>query len=75
VVYAFRRADNTDAASEFRLRGLEPQTRYVVRRLNVGGDEGRREFAGRQLLESGLPITIEERPGVAVITYQQIREE
>jgi hypothetical protein len=30
------------------------------------------EFAGSHLLEKGLPVTIEEQPGAAVITYEQI---
>ena len=74
VVQAFRRADGTDTEYKFRLRGLNPRTRYVLKRLHCNGEEEEIEFAGSHLLESGLPVTIEDQPGVAVITYQQILE-
>jgi len=48
--------------------------RQVLSRLNGGGDKEQIELAGSQLLEPGLSVTIEDRPGVAVITYEQIRE-
>jgi len=30
-----------------------------------------REFSGKELLEKGLPVTIPEQPGIAVITYKK----
>ena len=75
MVQAFRRADSTNTASELRLRGLNARTRYVLKELNGEGDTKEIEFAGSQLIESGLPVTIDDRPGVAVITYRRISEE
>ena len=74
VVKAFRRADSTETAAVLRLRGLNSQTRYALRRLEADGDKEKVEFAGSHLLEKGLPVTIEEQPGAAVITYEQILE-
>jgi alpha-galactosidase len=75
VVKAFRRADSTETAAVLRLRGLNSQTRYALRRLRADGDKEMVEFAGSHLLEKGLPVTIEEQPGAAVITYEQILEQ
>jgi len=72
VVQAFRRADNTNTTIALRLRGLNPQTRYVLKRLNGAGDQQRIEVAGSQLLGRGVPVTIEDRPGAAVFTYERI---
>jgi len=74
VVQAFRRAHSTDTATELRLRGLNPRRRYVLRRLNGEGDKNKIELVGSHLIEPGLPVTIEDRPGVAVITYERIVE-
>jgi len=75
VVQAFRRADSTETATVLRLRGLNSQARYVLRRLEADGDKEKVEFVGSHLLEEGLPVTIEDRPGAAVITYEQILKE
>ena len=74
VVQAFRRADGTDPTTVLRLRGLSPQTRYVLTTQNADGDEEKIELGGSHLLEPGLPVTIEDRPGAAVITYERVRE-
>jgi alpha-galactosidase len=74
MVQAFRRDENADTAAELRLRGLDPRARYLLKRLNGDRDTEEIEVAGSRLLEQGLSVTIEDRPGVAVITYRQVRE-
>ncbi|MBI4602752.1 MAG: alpha-galactosidase, partial [Planctomycetes bacterium] len=69
-VQAFRRAGSVFRAADLRLQGLEPDREYAFG--EPGGGETAR-FAGRELLEKGLPVTIAERPGAAVIAYRRVR--
>jgi len=67
VVQAFRRPDSPYVAAQFRLRGLDPAAEYTVTNL----DENKPvKITGRQLLDEGLLVTIQEKPGVALITYK-----
>ncbi len=68
VVQAFRRAENSDASATFRLRGLEPDAVYVLTNLD---DPVETERSGRELLDSGLSVAIQERPGAAIVTYRK----
>jgi alpha-galactosidase len=70
VVQAFRRAENAVESAAFRLRGLDPDAIYVLTNLDVVGTT---ELAGRELLDKGLPVVIEERPGAVIITYKRTR--
>jgi alpha-galactosidase len=67
LVQAFRRAVCPDETRQLRLHGLNPQKRYRVRALN---GVWRSRMTGRELMERGLPVTIGERPGVAVLVYR-----
>ncbi|MBL9135319.1 MAG: alpha-galactosidase [Verrucomicrobiales bacterium] len=66
VVQAFRRDDAKDATLRCRLRGLSPQANYRVTDLDK---TDRRVVSGRELQESGIEITLSDRPAAAVITY------
>jgi alpha-galactosidase len=69
VVQAFRRSESVYESARLKLRGLDPQARYQFTRL----DPPRQfELSGGELLQRGLPVAIEERPGVAVFKYQGI---
>ena len=68
VVQVFRRAENDNASSTFRLRGLERDAVYVLTNLDVPGEM---EMTGRELLDVGLPVSIQEKPGAAIITYKR----
>ncbi|HZT43043.1 MAG TPA: alpha-galactosidase [Chthonomonadaceae bacterium] len=70
VVQAFRRPKCPEETLTVKLRGLDPQARYTVQ--NVDGSN-QQQRSGRELMEAGLPITIQEPPGAAVITYRRIR--
>lgn len=68
VVQAFRRAESDYEAARFRLRGLEPDAVYTLTNLDVAGST---EMTGRELLESGLPIALKDRPTAAIILYKK----
>jgi alpha-galactosidase len=73
VVQVFRRDESVYTAAQLRLRGLAPDARYVLGELNGGGEE-QTQITGGALLDPGLRVTIDERPGVAVIAYERVRE-
>jgi len=68
LVQAFRREHSVYEAARFRLAGLDPEARYAVTDLDSGGQQ---TFAGRELLEVGLPVSIRDRPGDAVLMYSR----
>ncbi|MBN2476980.1 MAG: NPCBM/NEW2 domain-containing protein [Pirellulales bacterium] len=72
MVQAFRRPESVYERARFRLRGLEVDARYTVRNLDAAAPT---EATGRELMEDGLPVSIEDRPGAVVITYQRATAE
>lgn len=66
MIQAFRRDQSVDGATRFRLRGLEPGGFYVVTDIDTNSQI---EISGRELLETGLLVTITGRPGSALIKY------
>jgi alpha-galactosidase len=68
MVQAFRRPQSPFESARLKLRGLDPEARYTVRDLDQ--PQGT-QMAGRELTESGLLISIRQRPGAVVITYRR----
>jgi len=68
VVQAFRRAESNYESARFRLRGLDPNAVYTLTDLDAAGDT---EMTGRELLETGLPVAIKDRPNAIIITYKK----
>jgi len=68
AVQAFRRAQSPVASERLKLRGLEPDARYAI---TVFDSPATLQLPGRELLDRGLPVTIAEQPGAAVITYKR----
>jgi alpha-galactosidase len=68
AVQAFRRAGSPYESARFRLRGLDPEARY---RVTDGDRDGAVETTGRELMETGLPVRVDEQPGAAIITYRK----
>lgn len=66
AVQAFRRAESIYRTAEPRLRGLDPESRYVVTNLDSGATT---TIAGRVLMDEGLRVEIPSRPGAAIIRY------
>jgi alpha-galactosidase len=69
MVEAFRRDKSFYVSSSFCLRGLEPKAKYKVTDLDTNEAS---EYSGRDLMEKGLPITINDRPGSALIVYKKM---
>jgi alpha-galactosidase len=70
MVQVFRRHNSFYESARFALRGLKAEARYRVEHLDTGATA---ELAGRQLLENGLPVSITEKPGAAVVVYAEIQ--
>ena len=70
VVQAFRRAGSFYEAARLKLRGLSPDATYEVRNLDEPAPV---ELSGRELLESGLLVSLSNQPAAAVITYRNVR--
>jgi alpha-galactosidase len=68
MVQAFRRPDSSFETARFKLRGLDAAARYRVTDVDSGSPA---ELSGRDLMETGLQVTIAKRPGAAVLTYQR----
>jgi len=70
VIEAFRRAECPDNANQFKLRGLDPSSEYTVKDLLANKSW---QSKGSTLIDSGLHITVPEKPGVAVIVYERVK--
>ena len=68
-VQAFRRTNSYTLTAEFSLRGLNPTTRYKIMDLDGNNEQIR---IGSELMEKGLPITINNCPGATVIIYKKM---
>jgi len=70
LVQVFRRPDSIYKAADLRLHGLEPDACYSVKPV---GAESTEVFTGRELKQTGLPVTIPDRPGAAAMVYRKVR--
>ncbi|MCA9442094.1 MAG: alpha-galactosidase, partial [Candidatus Omnitrophica bacterium] len=66
MIQAFRRTESPFFGGLFRLRGLDPDAEYKI--VNMDADE-RETRTGKDLMDQGLEIVLEESPGSAVIEY------
>ena len=69
VVQAFRRADCVYERARLKLRGLDPAATYAVTNLDT---ETTDKISGRELIDEGLSIPIDGRPGAAVVWYERV---
>ena len=68
VVQAFRRPESPYESARFRLCGLDAAANYEL--LNAD-QETTTTISGRQLMETGLLLTLKDRPSAALITYNR----
>jgi alpha-galactosidase len=68
MVQVFRRKGSPYVSASFCLRGLDAAATYDFTELNTGATL---RIAGAELLEKGLPVTLQERPAAAVFAYQR----
>jgi len=69
VVQTFRRPDSGEQSMNFKLSGLDTKARYEVENFD-GGKEIR---TGRELMQQGLAVTLNEKPSAAVIAYRKLK--
>lgn len=67
MIQIFRRHNSFYESARFKLLGLDTEADYLVTNLDTGVQERR---SGRELLNDGLPVTIADKPGVALLTYR-----
>jgi alpha-galactosidase len=72
AIQAFRRAGSTEETARLRLGGLDPHAKYAVTDLDSGAVT---QTSGKELLETGLKITLADRPGSAILTYRRLGPE
>lgn len=70
MIQAFRRPQSEMKSSRLKLSGLDAQASYTVRNLDETSDS---VITGRELMESGLLVTIPAKPGAVVITYKKAK--
>lgn len=70
IVQAFRRSGSIYEAARLRLKGLDPQATYQLTRFDHPEPT---QVSGKELLEKGLQVTLDERPGAAVYKYRRLR--
>jgi alpha-galactosidase len=71
MVQAFRRPGSGYEAARFVLRGLDPAARYGVTDLDHPAPQP--VFTGKDLMDSGLEVTIADKPGTAILLYNRLK--
>jgi alpha-galactosidase len=69
LVMAFRRAQSPDSKARFALVGLEAEGDYSIANLDAGAEV---KIAGRELLEEGLAVEMQDPMSASVITYRRL---
>jgi alpha-galactosidase len=69
MVQAFRREKSIFEAGRLKLQGLDPTARYAVTDLDTDRTQS---VTGRQLMEEGLLVAINDLPGSALLAYARI---
>ncbi len=69
VIQVFRRADSIYQAAQLPLRGLDPSARYEVADVDTGEA---RVLTGAELIETGVPVRIDTRPGALLLEYRRV---
>ncbi|MCU0983114.1 MAG: GH36 C-terminal domain-containing protein, partial [Pirellulaceae bacterium] len=70
LIQAFRRPQAESDAHRLKLGGLDPAAQYKLTSVDGGSPV---VMGGRELMANGFPVTISERPGVAVFVYQRVQ--
>jgi alpha-galactosidase len=68
LVQAFRRPESPFETARFKLRGLDAKASYVVRDLDEAAES---TMSGAELMESGVPVSVKQCPGAALVAYRR----
>jgi hypothetical protein len=66
---AFRRPECPGEQSVWKLRGLDPEGKYILTDWDAPQP---REISGRDLMETGLTVTLPRQESATVIQYKKI---
>ena len=69
MVQAFRRPKSPAVGMKFKLQGLDATAQYSVTNFDVPGSK---TFTGKELLESGLLVPLEQPRDAALIVYKRL---
>jgi alpha-galactosidase len=72
MVQVFRRSESIYKSADLRLYGLDPEARYRVRNLDSPETD---IITGRQLMDRGVPVVLNEQPSAVVITYEKVGQQ
>ena len=67
AIQLFRRIDSLYSEGTFPLRGLDPNAAYEFTDVDTGVTT---EYAGRDLMEKGLPVRIDTAPKAVILSYK-----
>lgn len=70
MAQAFRRPSSVYVTAQLPLMGLDPDGRYAV--TNVDYPDAKQEFSGKDLMETGLPVTMEDKPAAVIYVYEKM---
>jgi hypothetical protein len=68
LVVVLRRPESPYETARFPLRGLKENARSQITNLDTGEARTR---SGKELLQTGLEVIVQTRPGSALVTYEQ----
>ncbi len=68
MIQAFRRPDSPFETARFKLRGLDAKATYAVKDLDEAAEV---TMTGAELMDKGVPVTIKQRPGAALVAYRR----
>lgn len=68
MVQAFRRTECVNKSIRVKLRGLDADAVYTLTNRDIAGTK---EMTGRELMDGGILIAINDLPGSAVVTYKR----
>jgi len=71
AIFVFRRHESPYRSAVLPLSGLAPGATYRVWRIDQDAGDAV-ELAGRELMKSGPPVTLDERPDSVILRYRQI---
>jgi len=70
MVQAFRRANSPYEVSRLKLCGLDAVARYRVTDLDTSASK---EIVGRELMETGIQVSLPDRSSAALLVYQHLK--
>ena len=70
MVQAFRRDESPYETARFRLRGLEPDATYRLKDFDQAQPV---EARGKDLMETGLLVSLPQRRSSCIIRYQRVK--